>query len=129
LEAVAGSRGCGRCQRAALDLVDQLGQQLGRGRRVAHIARGGSGRHHQLAVGVDRGMALVAVKAAGAGLVAMAGIGVDGGDHPVGGDLTRDPEAAVRGLLQVLAGHRGQQPHGLSHRRGERAAGSTPSSA
>jgi hypothetical protein len=54
--------------------------------------------------------------------VAVAGVGVDGGDHPVGGDLAGDPEAAIGALLQILAHHRGQQPHGLGHRRGQRAA-------
>jgi hypothetical protein len=34
-----------------LDLVDQLSQQVRRGRRVAEVAGGGSGRQHQLAVG------------------------------------------------------------------------------
>jgi hypothetical protein len=89
-----------------LDLVDQLGQQLGRGRRIADIARGRGGRQHQLAVRVDRGMPLVAVKAAGAALVAMPGIGVDGGEYPVGGDLAGDSEPAIAVLLQVLAHHR-----------------------
>jgi hypothetical protein len=55
--------------------------------------------------------------------VAVAGIGVDDRDHPVGGDLAGDPEAGVVTALQVLAGHRGQQPGGFGHRRGERAAG------
>jgi hypothetical protein len=52
----------------------------------------------------------------------MAGIRIDGGDHPVGGDLARDPEAAVACLLQVLGHHHGQQPGGLGHRRRQRAA-------
>jgi hypothetical protein len=89
---------------------------------TADGAGGGGGGGDQLAVGVDRGMPLVAVKAAGAGLVTMAGIWVDGGDHPVGGDLAGDPEAAVATLLQVLAHHRRQQPGGLGHRRRQRAA-------
>ena len=67
-------------------------------------------------------MALVAVKAAGAALVAMAGIGVDGGDHPVGGDLTGDPEHPLAAQFQILAHHRRHQPRGLGHRRGQRAA-------
>jgi hypothetical protein len=40
-------------------------------------------------------MPLVAVKAAGTALVAMAGVGVDDRDHPVGGDPAGDPEAAI----------------------------------
>jgi len=72
-------------------------------------------------------MAFVAVKAAGAGLVAVAGLGVDGGDHPVGGDLRGDPEAAIGVLLQVLAHHGGQQPSGLGHPCRQRAALQDPS--
>jgi hypothetical protein len=52
----------------------------------------------------------------------MAGIRVDGGDHPVDGDLARDPEPAIGALLQVLAHHHGQQPGGLGHRRRQQAA-------
>ena len=52
----------------------------------------------------------------------MAGVSVDDRDHPVGGDLAGDPEHPIVALLQVLAHHRGQQPHGLGHRLGERAA-------
>jgi hypothetical protein len=43
--------GCRR--RVAVDLVDQLGQQLGRGGGVAEVAGGGGGRRDQLAVRVD----------------------------------------------------------------------------
>jgi hypothetical protein len=111
----------------AVDLVDQFGQQLRRRGRVAKVARGGGGRGNQLAVGVDQGMPLVAVKATGAALVAMAGVGIDHRDHPVGGDLTGDPEAAIVALLQVLADDGAQQPSGLSRRRRQRAARQDPS--
>ena len=39
----------------------------------------------------------------------MPGIGIDGGDDPVRGDPPGDPEHPGRVLLQVLAGHAGQQ--------------------
>ena len=52
----------------------------------------------------------------------MAGLGVDGGQHPVGGDLASDPEAAIGALFQVLAHHGRQQLRGLGHRCAQRAA-------
>jgi hypothetical protein len=54
-------------------------------------------------------MRLVAVEAVGGGLVAMASLGVDGRDDPVRCGALEDPEAAVDGLLDVLAGDGGQQ--------------------
>jgi hypothetical protein len=66
--ATTGLRRGRGCRPIAVDLVDQFGQQLRRRGRVAKVARGGGGRGNQLAVGVDRGMPLVAVKATGAGL-------------------------------------------------------------
>jgi hypothetical protein len=58
---------------------------------------------------------LVAVIAVGGGLVAVAGLGVDGGDDPIRCGPLEDPEAAVAGLLDVLAGHRRQQFGRLGH--------------
>jgi hypothetical protein len=60
-------------------------------------------------------MGLVAVKAVGGGLVPVAGLGIHRGDHPVGRGALEDPEAAVAGLLDVLAGDGGQQHRRLSH--------------
>ena len=54
-------------------------------------------------------MALVAIEAAGRGLVTVTGIGVNGGDDPVPGDLAGDTKPPVVALLEVLAQHRGQQ--------------------
>jgi hypothetical protein len=48
----------------------------------------------------------------------MAGIGINHRDHPVGGDLAGDPEAAIGVLLQILARHRRHQAGSLGHRRG-----------
>jgi hypothetical protein len=58
-------------------------------------------------------MRLVAIEAVGGGLVAMAGLGVHGRDDPVGCRALKDAEAAIVGLLDVLAGDGGQQRRGL----------------
>ena len=45
----------------------------------------------------------------------MAGLGVDRGDDPVGGHLLGDPPGpGVVAGLDVLAGHQGQQSHGVA---------------
>jgi hypothetical protein len=54
-------------------------------------------------------MGLVAVKAVGGGLVAVPGLRVHGGDDPVGLSAFEDAEAPIRRLLDVLAGHGGQE--------------------
>jgi hypothetical protein len=59
-------------------------------------------------------MGLVAINAVGGGLMAMAGLGIDRGDDPVGRGARKDPEAAVGRLLDVLAGDGGQQHRRLS---------------
>jgi hypothetical protein len=82
---------------------------VGDGRR-AHL-----GGADDLTVGVGRDVRLVAVQAVGGGLVAVACLRVDGGDHPVRRGPVEDPEAPVIGLLDVLAGDRGQQRRGLGH--------------
>ena len=78
-----------------------------------------------LAVGIDRDVALVAVEAAGLGLVAVTGLRIDGGDHPIRGDPPSDAEHAVVALVEVLADHGRQQLGRLGHRLG---ASSRPSS-
>ena len=45
------------------------------------------------------------------------GLRIDGGDHPVRGDLAGDPEYPGRALLQVLARHGGQQRRSLTQHR------------
>jgi hypothetical protein len=45
----------------------------------------------------------------------VAGIGIDGGDNPVGGHSAGDGEASVVALLEILADHRGQQSSRLGH--------------
>jgi hypothetical protein len=54
-------------------------------------------------------MPLVTVEPACAGLLPVAGLGVDHADDPVGRHPLGDDEAAIGGLLDVLADHRGQQ--------------------
>jgi hypothetical protein len=44
-------------------------------------------------------MGLVAIKAGGGGLVALARLGIHHRDDPAGSGALEDPEAAVRGLL------------------------------
>jgi hypothetical protein len=59
--------------------------------------------------------ALVAVPPLRAGLAGMAGLRVDGGEHPVVGDLAGDPPASwPLARLNVLAGDQGQQRDRLS---------------
>jgi hypothetical protein len=60
-------------------------------------------------------MGLVAVKAVGGGLVPVTGLGIHRRDDPVGGGPLEDSEAAVVGLLDVLAGDGGQQRRRLGH--------------
>jgi hypothetical protein len=60
---------------------------------------------------------LVAVKAVGGGLVAVACFRVDRGDHPVRRGAVEDAEAPVIGLLDVLAGDRSEQRRGLGDAR------------
>ena len=62
-------------------------------------------------------MALVPVEAVGVRLVAVAGLGVDRGDDPVGRDPPGDPDPPVGSVLEVLAEHRGEQGRGLGERR------------
>jgi hypothetical protein len=49
--------------------------------------------------------------------VAVAGLRIHGGDDPVGRGALEDPEAAIVGLLDVLAGHDGQQRRRLGQPR------------
>ena len=94
---------------------DQVAEQCRRDRGVAAGGRADLGGADDLGVGVDRDMGLVAVKAVGGGLVPVAGLGIHRGDDPVGRGALEDPEAAVAGLLDVLAGDGGQQRGRLGH--------------
>ena len=67
-------------------------------------------------------MTLVAVKAACAGLVAVAGVRVDGRDDAVFGDPPGDPEDPVIALIEVLADQRRQQHRRLTDPIGQRPA-------
>ena len=49
--------------------------------------------------------------------MAVAGVGIDRTDDPVGGDLARDPDPAVRSVLEVLAEHGREQGGGLGELR------------
>ena len=64
-------------------------------------------------------MALVAVEAAGLGLVAVAGIGIDRADDPVGRHPPGDAEGALAVGLEVLAQQRREQRGGLGEGRVE----------
>jgi hypothetical protein len=65
---------------------------------------------HQPGLGFGGNVALVAVALVGAGLAGVAGLGVDGGEHPILGDLAGDPPGAWPiTLFDVLAGHQRQQ--------------------
>ena len=64
-------------------------------------------------------MTLVTIEAAGLGFVAVAGVGIDRGDHPVPGDAPHDTEHSVLAFLDVLAQHGRQQFAGLVHDRVE----------
>src|SRR6266508_5210006 len=88
-----------------VEVVDEVFGHAG----IAGVARRDHCVGDDLAVGVHRQVALVAIEAAGGGLVAVAGLGVHGGDHPVLGHPAGDAKGAVIGLLQVLAHHLGQQ--------------------
>ena len=82
---------------------------------IAGVAGGDDRVGDDLAVGIDRGVALVAVEAADLGLVAVPGLGIDGGDDPVLGHLAGDAEHAVVAGFEVLADHRRQQLDGFGH--------------
>ena len=100
---------------SSLALGGQVAQQRRRDHGVAAGGRADLGGADDLGVGVDAHMGFVAVKAVGGGLVPVAGLGVHRGDDPVGRGALEDPEAAVVGLLDVLAGHHGQQHGRLGH--------------
>ena len=111
---------------AALVVVEEVVDEVVGDGRVTGVA-GRDGRvGDDLAVGIDRDVTLVAVEAAGRGLVAVTGVGIDGGDDPVLGDLAGDAEPAVVAVFEVLADHRRQQLGGLGRPRVELAASSTP---
>ena len=80
--AVAIDRGSGGLLAGVL-ARDQVGKQRRADRGVSGGRRAHLGGTDDLSVGVGRHMHLVAVKAVGGGLVAVAGLGVDGRDHPV----------------------------------------------
>ena len=72
-------------------------------------------------VGLDHDVGLEPVLATWHGLVRVPGLGVDGGDHPVRGDLAGDPPPAVGavgalGGFDVLPGDQRQQRHRLGGR-------------
>ena len=82
-------------------------------------------------VGFDRDVGFEAVLAAVHRLMGMAGLGIDGGDHPIGGHLLRDlpvPVGAIRALdgFDVLAGDQRQQRHRLGGPRPEFLLGQMP---
>ena len=96
---------------------DQVAQQGGRDHGVAAGGRAHLGRSDDLRVRIGRDVALIAVEAMRSGLVPVAGLGVHGGDDPIRCGPLEDPKAPVRRLLDVLAGHRGQQRRRLGHPR------------
>jgi len=87
----------------------QVGQQRLGHRRIPTIGGADLGGGDDLGVGIGGDVALVAVIAARAGLVAVAGLRVDQRQHPIRGDALGDDEAAVGGLLDILADHGRQQ--------------------
>ncbi len=60
-------------------------------------------------------MPLIAIKPAGAGLVAMPRVRVNGRDDPVLRDPPRDPEHPILPLIEVLPDNGSQQRPGLLH--------------
>ena len=86
-------------------------------RGVTGIARGDHRCRDELGVGIDRDVALVPVEGMVARLVAVAGVGVDRADDPVGRNLAGDSDPPVGSVLEVLAEHRGQQDRRLRERR------------
>jgi hypothetical protein len=96
-------------------------------RRVGVLRPGGPG---QLLAGDDPGLGVggqvraVAVPAGLRRLAGVPGLGVDGGDHPVFGDLAGDPPSpigpvAALGGLDVLPGDQRQQRHRRGGRLGQ----------
>src|SRR5215216_910651 len=102
LLAVVGDRATGG---VAGEILDELVGDAG----VAGVARRDLGAGDDLAVRIQADVAFVAIEAARRSLVAVTGLRVDGGDHPVLGHPPGDPQGAVVALLQVLADHGGQQ--------------------
>jgi hypothetical protein len=80
--AVHGERRAGGCLRLrpAVGRHEIVREQSRSSGRVAGVARCDDGRGDELDIGVDRDVALVPVEAVGAGLVAVAGLGVDRAD-------------------------------------------------
>jgi len=95
------------------------GQQILDGRRVVHVAGRDDHLVDQLGVGVDRQVRFEAVEAAVMGLMSVAALDINGGDHPVGGDTPGDTKHPVVAGLDVLAGHDGQQLRCRGRRAGQ----------
>ena len=96
-----------------------IGEEILSGFSVPAVARCDPGGGNDLRIRVNGDMAFIAVEAAGKGVVSVQCLRVNGGDDPVRGDPARYPEHPGRVLLQVLAGHGGQQRRGLRQRRAQ----------
>jgi hypothetical protein len=81
--ATAGVTDCG------ISSGQRIGEQVLSGFGVPAAARRGRGGGDDLRIGVDRGVALVAVKAAGRGLVPVPGISIDCEDDRSGRKTNR----------------------------------------
>ena len=88
------------------------GQAASAGLAVGGVSRGEGGGGHEAGLGLDGDVGLVAVAVLRAGLVHVAGFGIDRRDHPVRGHLLGDLPGPVVVLFDVLAGHQGQQTEG-----------------
>lgn len=84
------------------------------------VGRGDDHLVDQLRIRVDRNVGLVAIEAAIMGLMTVAGLRVDRGDHPVGRHSPGDTEHPVVASVDVLAGDDSQQLHGVGRRARQR---------
>src|ERR1019366_5171020 len=93
-------------------LVGQTFEQVINRVTVGRVGRGHGHLVDELGVGVDGQVSFVAIEAAIARLVAVAGLGVDGRDNPVLGHAAHDAKDPVIALFRVLAGDKSQQVGG-----------------
>ena len=86
-------------------VVDEVADQVFSDGCVTSVTWRDDSVGDDLGVWIDGDVALISVETAGSGLVTMASVRIDGGDHPVLDNFPGDPEPVIGTNLDVLADH------------------------